>query len=129
VVDVGQHAPEERLHESVAWERTVRDPAVHHHRLHAAAAAFAEKIRPDLRFHHDEEPGLHEVQRTPSDRGPVEGEIKDRVEVAHVPTSKLLARYRRGGEKNLQIGIPAFELGHERPCGEDFSDRDGVDPD
>ena len=62
-IDVGQHAPEERPDQPVARERSVRDAAVHEHRLDAAAAALAQQVRPDLGLDHHEQPRLDEVQR------------------------------------------------------------------
>ena len=58
-IDVGEHAAEKRPHEAVARIRPRRDAAVDHDGLHAARAADAQQVRPDLGLHHDEQPRLH----------------------------------------------------------------------
>ena len=128
-IDVGEHAPEERPDQPVARERAVRDAAVDDHRLDAAAAAFAQQVRPDLVLDHHEQPRPHHRQRAPDGERPVEREVEDAVDVHVAAPGQLLARQRGRREEQPQRGITAAQLGDQRPRREHLADRDGVHPD
>ena len=80
-IDVGEHAAEERPRQPVARIRPRRDPAVDERRLDAVAAAGAQQVRPDLGFHHDEQPRLHQPQRPVDDEAEVERKVEHLVDV------------------------------------------------
>ncbi len=127
-IDVGEDPLEERPDQPVARIRPRRDASVDEDRLHAARAAHAQQVRPDLGLHHDEDARPHEVQRAPDDEGPVEREVEHAVQVLDVPRH-LLPRDRRRREKEAQARIAALEVGGERARGQRFADRHRVDPD
>ena len=98
-------------------------------RLDAAAAALVQQVRPDLGFHHDEEPRPHQVERPAHDEGPVEREIEHAVhEVAQARARDLLPGHRRRRQKKLQPGIAGLQIGGQRAGGQRFADGDGVNP-
>ena len=86
----------------------------HGDRLHAALAAEAEQVRPDLGLHHDEEPRPHQIERAPDDEGPVEREIEHAVHVLHtasLPTPSILSPGSRIASPlglEFWIGLPGF---------------------
>ncbi len=127
--DVGEHAAEERPDDAVARVRARRDPSVDHHRLDAAPTALTEQVRPDLRLHHDEQTGAHQVERPPHDERPVEGEIEDRVGGGQAAARDLLAGNRGRRHEQSKARITRFEVGGKRARGQRLADRDGMDPD
>ena len=129
-IDVGQHAAEERADQLVARVRPRRNPAVDDGRLHAALAARAEQVRPDLGLHHDEETRLHQIQRAPDGEHPVERKVEHAVhEMAQARLRHLLPGHRRRREKEPQARIPALEIRGQRARRQRFADRHGVNPD
>ena len=104
-IDVGEHAAEERTDQPVARIRSRRDAAVDHDRLHAALAAHAQQVRPDLGLHHDEDARLDQIERAPDDERPVEREVEHAVDVLHAVPRHLLAGDRRRREEQTEARI------------------------
>ena len=128
-VDVIEDAAEEAARQPVARKRPRRQPAVDHRGPDAAGPAFAQQRRPDLGFHHQEQPRPDQVERPPHDQGQVEGKVEDGIGVRHAAPRQLLRRHRRGRDEQAQPGVPFAQRGDERPRGEQFAHRHGVDPD
>jgi hypothetical protein len=128
-VDVGEDAPEERADETVSRIGARGDAPVDHDRPDPLRAAFAQEIRPDLGFHHDEHPRLHDAERAADDERPVERKIKDIVDVFQVAPRDLLAGHRRRREIQPQARVPFLQVGHQRTSRERLAHRYGVNPD
>ena len=129
-IDIGQHAPEERADQAVAGVRPRRDASVDDGGLHAAAAALAEQVRPDLGLHHDEEPRLHQGQRAPHDERPVERKVEDRVhDAAKARLRDLLAGDGGRGQEEPQARIPRLQVRRQGARRQRLADRHGMDPD
>ena len=128
-VDVAEHSSEKGTRDLVARVRPRRDAAVDHHRRDAHPFALPEQVRPDLGFHHHEQPRLHQPQRAPDDEREIEGKIKHRIDILHVAARDLLPRHRRRREKDPQRWISPPQIGNQRADGHRLADGHGVDPD
>ena len=62
--------------------------------------ALPQQVRPDLGFHHHEQPRLHQPQRAPDDEREIERKVEHRVHVLQVPARDLLPGHRRGRQKD-----------------------------
>jgi len=100
--------PEEESREPVARKRPRRDAAVDKRRLDAVAAARAQQVRPDFGFHHDEQPGPHQLQRPIDDETEIEGKVEHRVDKRQVAPGDLLAGHggRRDEEAQARVAFP-----------------------
>jgi hypothetical protein len=70
----------------------------------ARAPRFPQKIRPDLRFHHDHERGANRSQRFSHRHDPVERKIKNPIGGLQSFAREPLACFRSGGNKNCPVG-------------------------
>ena len=95
----------------------------------SAAAAWREKIGPDLRFQNDDQGGLNGAERALDRKRPVERKIDDRIGESHAFARQRLTRDGGGGNDQAAVGIGFFQSAGERDAGENFSHRNRMQQD
>ena len=110
-------------------ERFFGDTGVREYHGNIGPARFAQKIRPDFRFHDDDERRTNRAQRATHRNDPIQRKVKDAVSILEALPRQALACFRSGGNKNGGAGKATLQAVDQRPGGENFAHRDGVNPD
>ena len=119
----------ERRDARVAARRLLRQPRVRQQERHAAGAAFAHQVGPELGFHQDAERRA-EVRDEPADRPrEVVGQERERRELAVEARRRLAPGRGHVGHEERVIGIARAQARDERLRRARLAERDRVDPD
>ena len=120
---------DERFETAEATKRFVGDAAVDENHGNVGAIGFTHEIRPDFSFENYDEGGTKLIEIAADGAGPVKRKIENAVGGSDTFVGDALARSGRGREENLTIGETLLEAVDERLGGENFADRDRVNPD
>src|SRR5262249_60012465 len=94
-IDVAKHTPDEGTNKPIAWIGPVGNAPVDQNRPDVASPTLAQKVRPDLRFDHDEQPRLHHVEGPSPRERPIKWEVKHGIDVRNASARQLLPRESR----------------------------------
>ena len=129
-IDVVQDPRIEAAHELVARIRSRREPAVDDRRLDPAPPALAQQVRPDLGLHHHEEPRPDEIERAADEDAEVERESRRRPSTSCMCRRAIAARPASSSTDRMRrLRVARAQIARERPRGQHFADRHGVNPD